>query len=151
MAAPKGNKYWKLREKHGIEKKYTPEELHEKANEYFEWCQANPLQEEVAFHYQGVIIKDTISKMRAFTARGLCNYLYIVEKTLWNYERDKDFVQVITRIKQIIDTQKFEGAAAGLLNANIIARDLGLRDGQDHTTKGKEMGNGNTIIKFGKK
>ena len=31
-------------------------------------------------------------------------------------------------MKQIIKTQKFEGAAAELLNANIIARDLGLAD-----------------------
>ena len=28
----------------------------------------------------------------------------------------------------VIRTQKFEGASAGLLNANIIARDLGLSD-----------------------
>ena len=35
---------------------------------------------------------------------------------------------VIERIEQTVYSQKFEGAAAGLLNANIIARDLGLAD-----------------------
>jgi len=29
-------------------------------------------------------------------------------------------------------TQKFEGAAANLFNANIIARDLGLKDKQQY-------------------
>ena len=33
--------------------------------------------------------------------------------------------------RQIIYTQKFEGSAAGLLNPNIIARDLGLNDKQE--------------------
>ena len=41
---------------------------------------------------------------------------------------DKDFSQVVNTIKEIIETQKFEGASAGLLNPNIIARDLGLTD-----------------------
>lgn len=34
----------------------------------------------------------------------------------------------MTRVEQIIRQQKFEGAAAELLNPNIIARDLGLAD-----------------------
>ncbi len=45
-------------------------------------------------------------------------------------EEYKDFFGVYTRISQIIRTQKFEGAAVGLFNANIIARDLGLADKQ---------------------
>ena len=48
---------------------------------------------------------------------------------------------VIDDIEKIIYRQKFEGAAAGLLNANIIARDLGLRDKQDvdHTSNGESL------------
>ncbi|MDC9826565.1 terminase small subunit, partial [Devosia sp. ZB163] len=40
------------------------------------------------------------------------------------------------RVDEIIRAQKFEGAAAGLLNPNIIARDLGLADKQELTGKG---------------
>ena len=36
---------------------------------------------------------------------------------------------------EIIRTQKFAGAAADLLNANIIARDLGLADKNEVTGK----------------
>ncbi len=46
---------------------------------------------------------------------------------------------VITRIKETIFTQKFEGASADLLNANIIARDLGLADKKDITSDGDKI------------
>jgi hypothetical protein len=40
----------------------------------------------------------------------------------------------------IIYTQKFTGAAAGFLNPNIIARDLGLKEHTDTTQRiGKEL------------
>jgi len=49
--------------------------------------------------------------------------------TTWKkYKEHKDFLDIITHIETIIYTQKFEGAAAGHYNANIIARDLGLAD-----------------------
>ena len=36
-------------------------------------------------------------------------------------------------------SQKFEGASAGIFNHAIIARDLGLTERFDHTTKGEQM------------
>ncbi len=35
---------------------------------------------------------------------------------------------ITSKIDNVIRSQKFAGAAADLLNANIIARDLGLKD-----------------------
>lgn len=64
--------------------------------------------------------------MRAMTISGMCIYLDISEDTWANYRAKKDFLGVTTRAENIIYNQKFAGAAAGLLNANIIARDLGL-------------------------
>jgi hypothetical protein len=139
MPAPKGNKYWEFREKHGREFKYTPEKLWEEAVMYFEWIEANPLKEEKGFAFQGKVTKESFNKMRPMTISGFCLFADICEKTFANYRDDKDFLQVITRIEQIIYTQKFEGAAADLLNPNIIARDLGLTDRHDHTSKGKEL------------
>jgi hypothetical protein len=76
--------------------------------------------------------------MRAFTWDGL--ELYLGVESLREYKTTyKDFSQVITYIGKIISTQKFEGAAAGLLNPNIIARDLGLRDNSDVSTNGKDI------------
>jgi len=130
-----GNDFWKQRTKHGRDKLFeTPEILLEAACEYFQWCLDNPLMETII---QGNK-KWEVPKMRAMTESGLCIFLDIERQTLDNYsnkESYKDFFAVITRIKDIIRTQKFEGASAGFLNANIIARDLGLSDKQELTGK----------------
>lgn len=128
MAAPEGNEFWKLRSKHGRDKLFEdPKTLWDAAAEYFEWCEQNPLME---VDFRG---KDAdrveLPKMRAFTWEGLELYLDI--HSLRDYKKNPDyqeFSQVITRIEKIIYNQKFTGAAAGFLNPNIIARDLGLAD-----------------------
>ena len=133
MAAPKGNQFWKARSKHGRDKIFsTPEILWEACQEYFQWVEDNPLKEEKATQFQGEFIKTDVNKMRAMTLAGLCLFLDIDHETWSNYktyrEDGKDFLGVIKKAEQIIYNQKFTGASADLLNANIIARDLGLSD-----------------------
>lgn len=146
MAAPKGNQFWKLRSKHGRDKLFaTPSLLWDAACEYFQWCEENPLYEEKGFAFQGIITKETFAKMRAMTLSQLCFYLNcddsyfrVFKSTL--KESDKDFLTVIRDIEQTIYNQKFQGASADLLNANIIARDLGLADKSELTGKdGKDL------------
>ena len=136
MAAPKGNQFWKKRAKHGRDKIFSePEHLWTACQEYFEWVEDNPLQEEKVFHAAGQITRADVSKMRAMTIGGLCIFLDIDHTTWGDYRKQQDFSSVITRAEGIIRDQKFSGAAADLLNANIIARDLGLRDKQEFTGK----------------
>ncbi len=97
---------------------------------------ANPIKEDRQFAYQGKVIHDSVEKMRAMTFGGLCIFLDIDDDTWTNYKKRKDFFGVVTRVERIIRTQKFEGAAAELLNANIIARDLGLADKSEHSRQG---------------
>lgn len=129
MAAPEGNQFWKARSKHGRDKIFSDESvLWEAACEYFQWVEDNPLWEDKAFAFQGVVTHDSVSKMRAMTLDGLCIFLDICRRTWDEYRSRDDFLPVITRIEAVIRSQKFAGAAADLLNANIIARDLGLSD-----------------------
>lgn len=134
MAAPLGNRFWELRSKHGRDKLFaTPQLLWEAAVEYFEYCEGNPLKEEKVFNYQGDIVRADIAKMRAMTLSGLCFYLKCNEGYFRTFksqlpEGEEDFNSVISEIEAVIYNQKFQGAAADLLNANIIARDLGLSD-----------------------
>lgn len=129
MAAPKGNKFWELRAKHGRDKLFaTPELLWEAALEYFNWVDANPITEQLWVGKDG----DEKQKKhnRPYTKEGLCFYLgcddsYFRQQKL---KDDKDLKTVITRIEQTIYDKKYSGAAVGLYNANIIARDLGLSD-----------------------
>ena len=135
MAAPKGNKYWEFRNKHGRDYKYTPEKLWEEAIKYFQWIEENPLWEEELFAYQGQVTRERKYKMRAMTITGFCLFADIDESTFFSYRNNKDFINIIMRIEKTIYSQKFEGAAATLLNPNIIARDLGLREQTDNTNK----------------
>lgn len=134
MAAPKGNQYWRARTKHGRDKLFsTPDVLWDACVEYFDWVEANPLHEVQAFAYQGVVTQESVPKMRAMTITSLRLFLDVSAELWSRYKADKDFHEVITRAEEIIYSQKFAGAAAGLLNANIIARELGLADKSEHT------------------
>lgn len=136
MAAPKGNRFWELRSKHGRDKLFaTPELLWQAACEYFKWCQDNPLYETKVFNYQGEIVMAEVPKIRAMTISGLCFYLHCNEGYFRTFkiqlpEGEKDFNAIISEIESVIYNQKFQGAAADLLNSNIIARELGLSDNQ---------------------
>lgn len=161
MGAPKGNRFWELRAKHGRDKLFaTPQLMWDAACEYFGWCEDNPFYEAEQAKSPGkpvskedgtVVFPPNIvelPKMRPFTLQGLCLYLdcntmYFnhFESALKDKEDDisKDFSIIITRIREIIYNQKFSGAAAGFLNANIIARDLGLAEKTDFTSKGEQV------------
>ncbi|MDE9467059.1 DNA-packaging protein [Xenorhabdus bovienii] len=131
MAAPKGNRFWEARSSHGRKPIFeSPDQLWTACTEYFEWVDDNPLHEIKAFSFQGVITKAKLPKMRAMTLTGLCLFLDISEDTWRLYRAREDFIEVTTRAEKIIYDQKFSGAAADLLNANIIARDLGLKEQQ---------------------
>jgi hypothetical protein len=144
LAAPKNNQFWKLRSKHGRDKIFkTPEIMLEAAYEYFKWCEENPLIE-VDYRGSNPPVKVELPKMRAYTMQGLTCYLDVNTVYFNEFESQikgkddqisKDFSKVITHVKEIIYNQKFAGAAAGFLNPNIIARDLGLSDKQDHEVK----------------
>ena len=136
MSAPLGNEFWKARSSHGRSPIFaTPDALWEAAQEYFQWVHDNPLEEEKLFAYQGDITRDKVAKMRAMTISGLCIFLDISRQAWSEYEKRDGFGDITQRIAEIIRSQKFEGAAADLLNPNIIARDLGLVDKQQHETQ----------------
>ncbi|TNE74984.1 DNA-packaging protein [bacterium] len=140
MAFQKGNQLYKLRSKDGKDKVFEkPEDLFNACNEYFEWCEENPLQEEVVFHSQGNITKTTVAKRRPFTLNGLCIFIDISLDGFYLYEKRDDYVGVTKKVREIIYNQKFEGAASGFFNANIIARDLGLADKSDITSQGEKV------------
>jgi DNA-packaging protein gp3 len=131
--APKGNQFWKLRSKHGRDRIFaTPEIMWEAACEYFEWCDKNPFQAvEVSAG-----CKVTVPKMRPYTLSGLSIYLDVWTSYFDEFSKtcSKEFSEVISRIREVIYSQKFSGAASGFFNANIIARDLGLADKREEQT-----------------
>lgn len=140
MAAPVGNQFWKARAKHGRSKIFSsPTQLWNAACEYFQWVEDNPLKESKLVSFQGESKLEEVPLMRAMTIEGLTRFLGVNSVYLNHFEstldlkkkQGKDFSKVICEIKETMRDQKFTGASAGLLNANIIARDLGLSDKKD--------------------
>lgn len=136
MAAPKGNQFWRIRSKHGRDKLFANADmLWNAALEYFQWSDENPWVKCEAIksgEQAGEIIR--IPTARPYTIKGLCIYLDVNESYWRDFKKSdnlsEDFSSVITRVEEIIATQKFEGAAVGAFNPTIIARDLGLVDKQ---------------------
>ena len=140
MAAPKGNQFWKARTKHGRDRLFSSADtLWDACCEYFQWVEDNPLYSDELVKFQGTAKHEPVARMRAMTIEGLCLFLDIDVLT-WRRWRDvDDFCSVVARVESVIKSQKFAGAAADLLNPNIIARDLGLKDGVDHSSADGSM------------
>ncbi|MBX3241022.1 MAG: DNA-packaging protein [Chitinophagaceae bacterium] len=141
MAAPKKNQFWKKRSKHGRKLLFeSPELLWKAAQEYFSWVDRNPWYRSEAIksgNRTGDIIQ--VPTARPYTLSGFCLYVHASE-SFWRDFRSNENIQegfssVISRIEDIIRTQKFEGATVGVFNANIIAQDLGLRSKIDLDNK----------------
>ncbi len=129
-----GNTIWQERTTFGRAPAFADAEfLWQACRAYFQWAHENPL-------YEAKILASgkevPAARMRAFTQKALCLHLRISEETWreWRKSRD-DLTEVIQTVDAVIFTQKFEGAAAGLLNANLISRELGLADRQELTGK----------------
>ena len=136
MPAPIGNQFWKVRSKCGRDSIFeNAEDLWKEACSYFQWVEANPLEKAIV--YQGAVSKDTEKLMRPMTVQGFCVHLGIAPSTYYEYAKKKDFSEIVSEIANIIYVQKFDGASAGLLNSNIIARDLGLADTKQLTGTGQ--------------
>jgi hypothetical protein len=144
-----GNKLWMLRERSGPLPTFeNNDQLIDKAIEYFEWCEENPIEEMTVGWYQGEATEHTITKMRAFTIAGLCAFIG-VDRQSWAEWRKRDYLATaVAWIDDVMYEQKFTGAAAGILNQSIIARDLGLAEKSDHTSSDGSMTPKPTVVEF---
>lgn len=142
MAAPTGNRFWELRSKHGRDKLFASSGLlWEAACEYFKhvddslWFKveqakgsAKPEKNEAgSWSWPPNLIE--IPTSRPYTLTGFLLYAGASEEWWREIKKadHKDFFGVINEIEAIVYTHKFEGAAIGAFNANIMTRDLGLR------------------------
>jgi hypothetical protein len=141
MAATKGNKYWEFRGKHGRGFAYTPESFWEEAIKYFEYMEDKVWNKQEAI--KGGVKAGKLIAVPTSTPLSLESFTIFADistETFRNYQsnRDnyKDFFEVSTRIRSIIESNQFEGATVGAYNPNIIARKLGLVDKTEEVGKG---------------
>ena len=137
----KGNRFWEARSSHGAKPKFeNPEDLWSACVEYFNWVDENPLYKDQLVTFQGAATHEPVAQMRAMTIAGLCLFLDVSRDTWSDWKSNRtDLSDIISRAEAVIYQQKFSGAAADLLNASIIARELGLADKQDLTSSDGSM------------
>jgi len=134
-----GNNFWHRKKKPGSGKRISsPDLLWQMACDYFEWCDSNPI-------YKSELPRSSkhevalIPHERPYTKIGLCSYLCIGRETLDRYISQKGYEEyhdVGELIENVIFTQKFERAAIGVYNANLIVRDLRLSDVRESQISG---------------
>ena len=113
--------------KHGLDGKFkTPEEIWENFAQYVQWAEETPL---IEVDFRGKDATEVnLPKKRLLTKEGFalaCGFVSWGNLSTYK-KKSEGFAKVFTRIEQAIYTSKLEGAASGLFNHNIIARDLGL-------------------------
>lgn len=131
----KGNKFYRLRSKDGRDKVFeNADNLLLKINEYFEEVEERTIDKpemlksgDLAGTQVTLRVDDFPTKEELATFLGFAKW-----ESLKNYkEYSSDFLEVITWAETQIYNWKFKMASVGSINANIIARDLGISDKQD--------------------
>lgn len=135
-----GNRFWERRSKHGRDKLFaSPKLLWDAACEYFSYIEDNPeyrSEAKTVSNGPGEGSSIELAKIpvkQPFTLIGLCLYLgcssgYFRTFKVTTAKEKPDFLAILEEIEETIYNQKFAGAASGFFNANIIARDLGLKE-----------------------
>ena len=133
-----GNKLWMRRDKntgHRPRIFNSGEELWAKALEYFEWVYENPMMEDSVIAYKGKPIHTPTRKMRAMTIEGLRVFIGVDRTSWYNWRKDDILGGTVELIEDVMHAYCVEGAAAGMLNAQIISRKLGMKEETETTLK----------------
>lgn len=135
----KGNQVWRLRKKNGSVTKYQPGELLDKFEEYVDYCLRNPLQELQLVKFKEHYEEADVAKMRAMSVKGFCTFAGISESTFNYYKRKLDLAEEAELIQLYCENAQYEGAAAGLLQHQIVARMIGLADKKEMKVTVEDM------------
>lgn len=145
MPAPKGNQYWRFGNPGRPKIFATPNELWDKAIEYFDWANANPWKKHEAVK-AGDHFGENVSVPieRPLSYEGFCLFANIDDNTWDRYckgENYKEYWGVAHKIRKVIDNQQFEGAMVGAFNPQVSMRKLGMAERHDITSKGDRITN----------
>jgi hypothetical protein len=123
-----GNRAWKARRPAGPAPKFADgEALWKACVKYFEWVEDNPLYEMQLVKWKGRSTQVPVPRPRPMTKGGLCLFLH-VQRSSWNaWKRDRpDLASTIERVESVIWDWQFTHAAAGLLDAGMVIRQLAI-------------------------
>jgi hypothetical protein len=123
----------------------TPEKMWELFLEYKDWCKSNPYR---VHDFVGKDGRDVHrEKERPLTNNGFDSYLadnQYIGHNIDQYRRNEhgmynDFVDVMSRIHNVIREDQLCGAMCGVYQHHVTARVLGLVDKTENTHEVKEI------------
>ena len=122
----------------------SPEKLYEHFEAYKKEAKATPYLKHVFVGKDGNSENQKLEKPLTWFGFEIWLRAAKILCELNDYKANKDgryatYANIIRIIDIEIYNDKYSGASVGVYNANIIARDLGLKDSQDHTTDGQPM------------
>lgn len=121
----------------GRKARYSPEDLCEEFKKYIADLEQHQIEVETNYRYQSDDSSRRQQRRTQTFARPpkildfVTRWLGMTHQwwyTLPHGKRGAEYEAVIERINQYCYDTKFDGAVVGLYNANIIARDLGLKE-----------------------
>lgn len=129
--------YELYRPRPGPRKFKSPGELWDACKGYFVFMAENPVLEHKPFHYQGQVTVEQIPHPRTATLHGLCPYLGIGLERWRKWGRptdpcyDEGYAEVVRLVEGLIFEWNVSRANAGVLDANLTSRLLGLVERQE--------------------
>lgn len=149
MGAPEGNQFWKLRSKHGRDKIFSSGEMIDKSvDEFMSALYENPIKEHDFVGKDATEVEK--NKYRVPTWNRFANFCGVHSAHFLQLKHDlkdktdefsKDIYAALMRADDLFYSEKFEMASAGLANASLIGKHLGIHEIQkvDVTSKGEKI------------
>lgn len=103
-----------------------PDELAEDVIKYLRWVSENPLVKAKAFG-TGLVMQEKVKRYP--TVAGCAIFIGVAPRTWRDWKKpDHPLQETVLWAEGMMRQIKLEGAAAGIFNSVIVARDLGLKD-----------------------
>ncbi len=125
---------WQVKASVGVDKIFaTPSIMLQAAEEYFTWCDNNPMNKAEAKVVDKCVEIIEIPLKRPYSWVGFCLFCNVNTRYFDTFKRQQrenaeEFNAVIASIENYIYRQKMDGAHLGHFNANLVSRELGLAD-----------------------
>lgn len=110
----------------GRTREITPKQLFEIALEYFRWAENNAIHAAETASFQGEVEESLVFKTRIFTLNGFSLFSGISNNSLARYRKEEHYGEVMEFVDKVINEQKYQLAANGVINASFIGKELGI-------------------------
>ncbi|QLF85352.1 hypothetical protein STSR3_68 [Salmonella virus STSR3] len=123
--------------------KLTPEQLMQLVVNYFEWAETNAIKAGAESSFQGARIKIRSQGRESLRGMGLL-FSGVSTGIIQRWKRQPGYMEVLDFADQVIREQKYQYAANGMINTNMIAKELGIDKGDTFNISANAEAEANT-------